>query len=259
MGFTISVMPGIVPVTRISLATFFAASRTFMTESPLRLCVLDVDGTLVDSLHNIVAAMEMAADAHGIVCPPPAVCRRVVGLELVEAVATLFPDHGAALHRGLADSYKQAFRTLRIRPDHVENLYPGARESLRALEEAGLLLGIATGKSRRGVAAMIERHGLEGRFLTIQTADDNPGKPHPGMLRRAMAEAGVAPADTVMVGDTSYDMAMARAANCHAIGVSWGYHPVQELHAAGAHAVIEAFQGLSGAAAARWAATAGDA
>lgn len=223
-----------------------------MTATPLRLCVLDVDGTLVDSIHNIVAAMEMAAGAHGIVCPPSTECRRVVGLELVEAVATLFPGHEDATHRRVAESYKQAFQVLRARPDHVENLYPGTLEALKALDDAGILLGIATGKSRRGVAAMLERHGLEGRFLTIQTADDNPGKPHPGMLQRAMADVGAEPGDTVMVGDTSYDMAMARAAGCHAVGVAWGYHPVEELHAAGAHTVIEAFHGLSAAAQDCW-------
>lgn len=228
-----------------------------MTAStPLRLLVLDVDGTLVDSIHNIVAAMEMAAGAHGIPCPPPARCRRVVGLELVEAVATLFPEHEPDLHRAVAESYKRAFQVLRAAPDHVENLYPGALEALRAFDEAGVLLGIATGKSRRGVASMLARHGLEGRFLTIQTADDNPGKPHPGMLLRAMAEVGAAPSDTVMVGDTSYDMAMARAAGCHAVGVSWGYHPVAELHQAGAHTVIDGYDLLLQAAHGLWQPTA---
>lgn len=219
---------------------------------PLRLLVLDVDGTLVDSIHNIVAAMEMAAAAHGIVCPPPARCRRVVGLELVEAVATLFPDHDDALHRAVAESYKQSFQVLRAAPDHVENLYDGALDALRAFDAAGVILGIATGKSRRGVASMLARHGLEGRFLTIQTADDNPGKPHPGMLLRAMAEVGAEPENTVMVGDTSYDMKMARAAGCHAVGVAWGYHPVAELHESGAHAVIEAYEALLGAAHSLW-------
>ncbi|WP_404380639.1 HAD-IA family hydrolase [Caenispirillum salinarum] len=223
-----------------------------MTHTPLRLCVLDVDGTLVDSIHNIVAAMEMAAGVHGIVCPPPERCRRVVGLELVEAVATLFPEHEDALHRRVAESYKQAFQTLRARPDHEEHLYPGALEALDALEEAGVILGIATGKSRRGVAAMIERHGLEGRFLTIQTADDNPGKPHPGMLQRAMVEVGAEPGNTVMVGDTSYDMKMARAAGTGALGVAWGYHPVVELKEAGAHVVIDAYATLTDAAAGVW-------
>lgn len=223
-----------------------------MTDTPLRLCVLDVDGTLVDSIHNIAAAMTMAAASHGIVCPPEDRCRRVVGLELVEAVATLFPEHDDAVHRRIAESYKDAFQTLRARPDHVEHLYPGTLDALAALEERGILLGIATGKSRRGVDKMLERHGLEGRFLTIQTVDDNPGKPHPGMLRRAMGEVGVEPENTVMVGDTSYDMKMARAAGTGAVGVAWGYHPVVELHEAGAHKVIDAYEALIGATAGIW-------
>lgn len=223
-----------------------------MTASPLRLCVLDVDGTLVDSLHNIVAAMEMAAGEHGIVCPPSAQCRRVIGLELVEAVAMLFPQHEDAIHRRVAESYKQAFQVLRARPDHEEHLYPGTLEALAALESAGVVLGIATGKSRRGVHKLLERHGLEGRFLTIQTPDDNPGKPNPAMLHKAMAETGAEPQHTVMVGDTSYDMLMARAAKCHAIGVAWGYHPVEDLHQAGAHVVVDAYDALSPAAADLW-------
>ncbi|SOE00509.1 HAD-IA family hydrolase [Caenispirillum bisanense] len=227
-------------------------------ETPLRLLVLDVDGTIVDSLHNIVAAMEMAAADHGIVCPPPARCRRVVGLELVEAVATLFPDLDDALHRAVADSYKRSFQVLRAAPDHVENLYAGAVDAIAALEAQNVILGIATGKSRRGVAAMLARHGLEGRFLTIQTPDDNPGKPHPGMLLRAMAETGAASEHTVMVGDTTYDMAMARAARCHALGVAWGYHPVEELHAAGAHVVIEDYADLLAAAQRLWCGGAGE-
>lgn len=122
-----------------------------MTHTPLRLCVLDVDGTLVDSIHNIVAAMELAAESHGVICPPPDRCRRVVGLELVEAVATLFPEHDDALHRRIAESYKQAFQTLRARPDHVEHLYPGALAALDALDEAGVVLGIATARAGAGL------------------------------------------------------------------------------------------------------------
>jgi phosphoglycolate phosphatase len=133
--------------------------------------------------------------------------------------------------------YKQAFVTLRGRPDHAEPLFPGAREMLAAVEADGCLLGIATGKSRRGVAAALERHGLEGRFLTIQTADEGPGKPHPGMLLRAMGEVGADPAATVMIGDTSFDMEMARAARTDAVGVAWGYHPAHALRRAGARVV----------------------
>ncbi len=106
---------------------------------------------------------------------------------------------------------------------------------------------MATGKARRGLLAVLEQHGLETRFATLQTADVGPGKPHPAMLERAMAEVGVAPSDTVMIGDTSFDMLMARSAGASAIGVSWGYHPVAELEAAGAHSIVGHFNELPAA------------
>lgn len=207
--------------------------------APLRLAVFDVDGTLIDSQHNIVAAMCAACRAHGAPEPSAAVVRRVIGLSLVEAVAAVLPLAAAEEHRRVAELYKEAFVALRRRPDHDEPLFPGVLDVFASLEDDGWLLGVATGKSRRGVANMIERHRLEGRFATMQTADDNPGKPHPGMLLRAMAEAGVAPGATVMIGDTAYDMAMARAAKVDAVGVAWGYHEPDELREAGARVVVD--------------------
>lgn len=211
---------------------------------PLRLAVFDVDGTLIDSQHNIVAAMAAAFIMHGLAEPPSAAVRRVIGLSLVEAVATLAPELDADLHWRLAHSYKEAFAALRGRPDHDEPLYPGALEALDRLEQAGWLLGLATGKSQRGVRAMIERHGLHQRFASIQTADDHPGKPHPSMLLTAMDELGVTPAGTVMVGDTAYDMQMAKNAGVTGIGVAWGYHHPDELRQAGADVVVEAYDAL---------------
>lgn len=210
----------------------------------LRLAVFDVDGTLVDSQHNIVAAMSAAFMLHGLEEPPAAAVRRVIGLSLVEAVAALVPELESDLHWRLAHSYKEAFAALRSRPDHEEPLYPGALAALAQLEQAGWLLGIATGKSQRGVRSMIERHGLHGRFVSIQTADEHPGKPHPSMLLTAMGELGAAPADTVMIGDTAYDMRMAKNAGVAGIGVSWGYHHPDELRQAGADAVVEVYEAL---------------
>jgi haloacid dehalogenase superfamily, subfamily IA, variant 3 with third motif having DD or ED/haloacid dehalogenase superfamily, subfamily IA, variant 1 with third motif having Dx(3-4)D or Dx(3-4)E len=218
--------------------------------SSLRLAVFDVDGTLVDSQHNILAAMSAAWKRLDLGEPDPLAVRRIIGLSLVEACAALLPGHGDAMHRATAEAYKDAFRTLRLKSDTVEPLFPGVPEALDALERRGWLLGLATGKSRRGVDAVLRNHGLEGRFVTIQTADDNPGKPDPGMLRRAAAEAGAEAAHTVMIGDTSYDMLMAAAAGAVGIGVSWGYHAVAELHEAGAHAVIDGFDALEGVVAA---------
>lgn len=211
---------------------------------PLRLAVFDVDGTLIDSQHNIVAAMTAAFVMHGLPEPPAAAVRRVIGLSLVEAVAAVAPELDEDLHWRLSHAYKEAFAALRSRPDHEEPLYPGALAALDQLEQAGWLLALATGKSQRGVRSMLERHGLHGRFLSIQTADEHPGKPHPSMLLTAMAELGAMPADTVMIGDTAYDMRMAKNAGVGAIGVAWGYHPPDELRQAGADVVVEFYEAL---------------
>jgi len=210
----------------------------------LRLAVFDVDGTLIDSQHNIVAAMTLAWQMHGLGEPRPEAVRRIIGLSLVEACARLLPEPDEALALAVAHSYKDAFVTLRGHPDHSEPLFPGAVEALVRLEEDGWLLGIATGKSKRGLDAMLDRHGLHGRFLTMQTADDNPSKPHPAMMMRALGETGVDAAAAVMIGDTAYDMLMARQAGAHALGVAWGNHPPEELEAAGAEAVANDYEGL---------------
>ena len=116
----------------------------------------------------------------------------------------------------------------------AEPLYDGIADLLVALEEGDWLLGVATGKSDRGLILCLEHHGLRDRFVTLQTADRHPSKPHPSMVDQAMADAGASPETTLMIGDTSYDMAMAKAAGATAIGVAWGYHEAKELEAAGA-------------------------
>ncbi|MEW5726592.1 MAG: HAD family hydrolase [Pseudomonadota bacterium] len=211
----------------------------------LRLAVFDVDGTLVDSEHNIVSAMTEAWSRLELgAVPRPEDVRRIIGLSLVEACSALLPWAPHQVHRSLAEAYKEAFRAIRLLPDTTEPLFPGVREALDALEADGWLLGLATGKSRRGVQSVLEAHGLTGRFLTIQTADDNPGKPHPSMLLRAASDMGLETDAVLMVGDTAYDMAMARAAGCRALGVSWGYHSIAELETAGADQVIDSFDTL---------------
>lgn len=213
--------------------------------SHLRLAVFDVDGTLVDSEHNIVTAM------HDAWCrlelgelPRPEDVRRIIGLSLVEACSVLLPFAPHEMHRTLAQTYKEAFRAIRVLPDTMEPLFPGVVEALDRLEEEGWLLGLATGKSRRGVDAVLEAHGLSGRFLNIQTADDNPGKPNPAMLLRAAAETGLDPKAMIMIGDTAYDMKMAGAARTGALGVAWGYHSMAELNEAGAQKVVDSFENL---------------
>jgi phosphoglycolate phosphatase len=210
----------------------------------LRLAVFDVDGTLIDSEHNIISAMTEAWARMQLGVPDPAAVRRIIGLSLVEACAALLPWATHETHRAVAEQYKDAFRTSHLLPESVAPLFPGVMQVFDALEAEGWLLGLATGKSRRGVDRMLAHYGLEGRFVTIQTADDNPGKPDPGMLLRAAAETGTEAAAVAMMGDTTYDMQMARSARAVGIGVSWGYHSVPELRQSGARTVIDSFDGL---------------
>lgn len=210
----------------------------------LKLALFDCDGTLVDSQAAIVAAMEAGFAAVGRSAPPAESIRRIVGLSLVEAVARLIPEEDAALHVEIAEAYKAAFQTNRLAGRHPEPLYPGVLAALDRLEEAGCVLGIATGKSRRGLIAVLEHHGLRDRFVTLQTADFVPGKPHPEMVERAMAEAGADRPGTVMIGDTTFDMQMARNARVSALGVTWGYHGEGELRETGAHRIVHDYGSL---------------
>ncbi|NJR78151.1 HAD-IA family hydrolase [Sphingomonas corticis] len=204
----------------------------------IRLAVFDCDGTLSDGQANICRAMEAAYAAGGLPVPPREAIRGIVGLSLVEAVAALSPEADAALHRALAADYKAAFFRMRTAGElDAEPLYDGLAATLDALAADGWLLGIATGKSDRGLAHLLAHHGLSDRFVTLQTADRHPSKPHPAMLEAAMAQAGALPHMTAMIGDTSYDMAMARAAGVRAVGVTWGYHDEATLRAAGAQAI----------------------
>ena len=207
--------------------------------SPVRLAVFDCDGTLVDSQVNIIRAMTESFARVGLPAPDDHAIRHVVGLSLIETMVTLVPDGDAALHAHLAGEYRDAYHRLRAAGTLVvEPLYPGVREALVELEARGWRLGVATGKSDRGLALLLAHHDLTHHFVTLQTADRHPSKPHPSMLVLAMTHAGSAPPDTVMIGDTSFDMAMGVAAGARTIGVDWGYHAPAALIAAGAERVV---------------------
>jgi len=211
----------------------------------MKLAIFDVDGTLVDSQAMIAASLTAAFKAEGLVVPERSRMMSIVGLSLVDAMAVLAPEHEVAAHDRLAAAYKEAFWQHRAEGQHTETLFPGAEELLAKLRARGeVALGIATGKSRRGVAHLIEKHGWEGWFSTVQTSDDHPSKPHPSMVVTALAETAVEPAAAIMIGDTSFDIAMARAAGVGAAGVSWGNHPTAELLTAGAHSIANDFKEL---------------
>lgn len=215
----------------------------------LRLVVFDVDGTLIDSQHVIFAAMTAAFAEVGLPMPARETALSVVGLSLGEAMATLAPGRPEADILRLADLYRQHFRVARIGATVDEPpLYPGAHDALRRLDTRDdLLLGIATGKARAGLDHVLAAHALAGFFVTLQTADLHPSKPHPSMLLAALAETGCIASGAVMVGDTEYDMVMGRAAGFSTIGVTWGYHPRERLIAAGADSVISDFAELDDA------------
>jgi phosphoglycolate phosphatase len=206
-----------------------------MNREFMRLALFDCDGTLVDSQGAIIASMAAAFASEGLPAPDPHAVRRIVGLPLEIGIARLVPGRDAAAVERLDRAYRDAFFRLRTRDDFHEPMFDGIDEAVAELDAAGVLLGIATGKARRGLTATLERHGLLPRFVTLQTSDTAPGKPHPGMALQALAETGVAASQAVMIGDTVYDLAMAQAAGFRAtIGVAWGYHDVDELRDAGA-------------------------
>ena len=204
-----------------------------------RLAIFDCDGTLVDSGATIYRALSETFRQNGIPVPPASVGRKVIGLSLIEAMAGLVPHATAADHAELAEAYKRNFMAMRAEGLVEEPLYDGVIELLDTLEDEGWLLAVATGKSDRGLKHCLELHGIHARFVSLQTADRHPSKPHPSMVLQAIADAGAAPETSFVVGDTSFDMAMAAAAGAAPIGAGWGYHDAGELLEAGALAVAE--------------------
>ena len=217
-------------------------------EPPLRLVIFDVDGTLIDSQRLILAAMRQAFAEAGLPAPGDAVTLGIVGLSLPEAMAALAPDLPAPARDRLILCYKASFLALRARigGEAESPIYPGAREALGRLNRAGYLLSIATGKARRGLDHVLDSHGLRRFFIGTQTADDAPSKPHPGMVLNCLAATGVESANAVVVGDSEFDMAMARAAGVRAVGVGWGYHPPERLRRGGAEHILADFDELDG-------------
>lgn len=213
--------------------------------SDLRLVIFDVDGTLSDSLGEIRAAMAVAFDEVELTLPSRDEIKRIIGLSLAEAMPLLAPEVPPSTHARLVEVYKRAYQQNRLvaGPEHSP-LFPGMRALVQRLsQEPETLLAVATGKSRRGLEALLDVHEMRGYFQSIQVADDHPSKPNPSMILTALTETGVAPERAVMIGDTRYDIDMARAAGIASIAVGWGYHPLSELSQATAS--VETPQGLA--------------
>lgn len=211
----------------------------------LKLFIFDCDGTIVDSAHTIVEGMDHAYRLHNLAPPGEKATQSIIGLSLPEAIERLSPGIDVPTRDVLVDSYKDYVITKRESGDAIEHLYDGAKEVIEGLaKEDEILLGIATGKAYRGVLHLFDSFGWHDHFVTVQTADRAPSKPHPGMIYQAMEETGVAPDHTVMIGDTSYDIEMAVSAGVQGIGVTWGYHHEADLRAAGAHHLVDDYAGL---------------
>lgn len=211
----------------------------------MRLVVFDMDGTLIDTQALISEHMAATFAGRGLDAPSPAQSRRVIGLSLPLAIARLAHTDDRVLIDQLVEDYRAHYRATLLTEANREGLFPGALEALQALhEQPDTVLGIATGKGLNGVHRILALHGLTDYFVTLQTPDHNPSKPHPGMLETAMRETGATPEQTVMIGDTTFDIEMGVAAGCKSIGVTWGYHEPRELIAVGANTMIDRYDQL---------------
>jgi phosphoglycolate phosphatase len=210
----------------------------------VKIAIFDCDGTLVDSQANICMAMEHAFEGAGRTPPLRQDIRRVVGLSLVESMRVLLPHADDKSHDELAEHYRGAFLNLRNNGLVDEPLYDGMAALLSELDEDGWNLGVATGKSDRGLIRCLDHHAITGLFVTLQTADRHPSKPHPSMVYQALADVGADARNAVVIGDTVYDIHMGRAAGTRTVGVNWGYHRVAELREAGADYIAESMDDL---------------
>lgn len=221
----------------------------------IRFAVFDCDGTLVDSQFVIAQTMNLMFSDFGIAPMEREDIRRIVGLHLPEAIETLVGEApGGASFEEMAENYKSHFFTIRQSGDFHEPIFDHVVDVLHQLKDAGVTIGLATGKSRRGADYVLEKHGLRQLFSSIKTSDDGPGKPHPQILLDAMAEMQAEPSRTAIIGDTSFDIELAKNAGAGAIGVKWGYHGPDELEAAGADRLIGSFLDVPGALEEVWAA-----
>ncbi len=218
---------------------------TYATSFDPKLIIFDCDGTLVDSQHAIISAMQQGADICHLPRPLAEDIRKCVGMSLENCAYTLYPDLSASLLKKLVESYKDIFHQQRLQADYEEPLYPEAETVIRQLAKYDhLILAIATGKARRGLDHTLAYHNLSDCFTLLKTSDDGPGKPHPHILLQALDETGIFSHNSLMIGDTTFDMEAGKRANCHTCGVTWGYHSEQDLHQKGADHIVHTYPDL---------------
>jgi phosphoglycolate phosphatase len=185
-----------------------------------RLLVFDWDGTLADSTAIIANALQLACRDLELPVPDDPTARFVIGLGLVDALRHVAPTLASADYPRLSERYRHHY----LARDSEIPLFSGAREMLDELEARGFLLAIATGKSRVGLTRALAQQGLAHRFCASRCADEGFAKPHPDMLLNLMDCCGVGPAETLMIGDTTHDLQLARNAGANALAVTYGAH-----------------------------------
>lgn len=192
-----------------------------------RLVVFDWDGTLLDSAGAIVACIQAAAVDLGLPPPDDKTARQVIGLGLHDALSQALPGVPSGEYQAVAERYRHHY----LSQDHELALFAGAHELVEELYAAGCLLGVATGKSRLGLNRALEASGLKRYFHATRCADECSSKPAPDMLLEIMDELGASPKHTLMIGDTTHDLQMARNAGVGALAVGYGAHPREALEA----------------------------
>ena len=205
------------------------------------LAAFDLDGTLLDSAGSIVERVIACWEACGFPPPDPVLARRIIGLPWKESVLTLLPDAGPKEFAQIRAFYDDVREGRRAAPPVSEALFEGARGTLEYLRDRGFALAIVTSRNSDRLEELLGEHGIGEFFFACKTADQGPAKPDPYLLKAAMAEVGADAADTVMIGDTTFDIEMAVNAGARAVGVSWGVHEVEELQTAGAHRIVRSF------------------
>lgn len=212
-----------------------------MSNERFELLVFDWDGTLMDSQARIVACIRAAFVDADLEPPSREAASDIIGLGLDDAMARLLPGSGPAQRTAIAAAYRRHFLGGNPTPSV---LFPGADETLERLVAGGYLLAVATGKSRVGLDRSLDETGLRDRFIATRCADETFSKPHPQMLLELMDELGVSPRETLMIGDTEYDMQMAVNARAAALAVCHGVHARERLIACSALDCLESLPAI---------------
>lgn len=211
-----------------------------MAERNFDLIVFDWDGTLMDSTATIVESIQAACADLDLPVPSREQASHVIGLSLMGAVQAVVPGLDEAGCQRLAERYRHHF----LARDHDLVLFEGVRELLDWLRGEGYQLAVATGKARRGLSRVLASSGLEAVFDATRCADESFSKPHPGMLLELMGELFVTPERTLMIGDTTHDLLMAKNAGTHALAMTYGAHPIEQLEAEAPRALLDSMAAL---------------